>query len=591
MCSTEQNAPADCFITIVTHTHDTRPLQGRGPLPEGGGLCLFGVGAARTFLLLCVGLSLGFGVVHVQGDTGSHIALTDEERTWIAQHPTVRVGFDDSYAPFEFTEDGRHQGLSAEYLAILSERVGLEFEMVDSASWGGVLDKAREGSVDLLPTAVPTDERSAYLTFTEPYESFGAAIITSLNETGTLDVNDLAGKRVAVVRGYFWEDLLRKDHPEIDLYEVDDLGTGLQEVAFGRADAFFATYAAASYYLNEHGISNLRVAGMAPYPVRMAMAVRKDLPELATILDKGLASITPDEKDIIRGHWITLRPISDFRVERLLEAFKWSVFLFLLIVLVGGVWNYLLRRQVREKTEKLRERLEHGALLQGELMLSQQTLEARVEERTSELLRLNHDLERSRCALSLANRRFRDLANEDSLTEIANRRRFDETYAETVRNAQRERKPVSVLLIDVDDFKAYNDLYGHQGGDECLHALGQCLAMSARRNGEFVARYGGEEFVAVLLGDVEEARAFGRFLIESLRGLRIPHQTSTVDSVVTVSVGIASGVPSLDGDFKGNLLRRADAALYRAKRAGKNRLESDELTFDTKRASGVHRFV
>lgn len=160
---------------------------------------------------------------------------------------------------------------------------------------------------------------------------------------------------------------------------------------------------------------------------------------------------------------------------------------------------------------------------------------------------------------------------QDGLTGIYNRRYFDETYVQEWRRHQRQRSPMSLALIDVDFFKAYNDHYGHQAGDECLRLVAQCLKSSLRRAGEFVARYGGEEFVVVLpYTDDDEAIGFGPWLCQQIRDLKIPHAHSEAAEIVTVSVGLASCVPSIHWNCA-QLLKQADEALYQAKAAGRDR--------------------
>lgn len=159
----------------------------------------------------------------------------------------------------------------------------------------------------------------------------------------------------------------------------------------------------------------------------------------------------------------------------------------------------------------------------------------------------------------------------DRLTGIANRRSFDVTLEREWRRAQRMQVPISLILIDVDYFKKYNDRYGHQAGDQCLVRVAKALAGSARRAGDLVARYGGEEFVAVLFHAArDDAIALAEGLRQEVESLGIEHEDAH-GGVATVSLGGATCVPSLD-DRPENLVRDADLALYEAKAAGRNRV-------------------
>ncbi|MBP1853279.1 sensor domain-containing diguanylate cyclase [Rhizobium halophytocola] len=164
------------------------------------------------------------------------------------------------------------------------------------------------------------------------------------------------------------------------------------------------------------------------------------------------------------------------------------------------------------------------------------------------------------------------LADTDGLTGLLNRRSLDQRLDQEILRCRRSRQPVSMILLDVDRFKAYNDLYGHQGGDECLKRVAQVLAQSVKRPSDFVARYGGEEF-CIVLPDTDQAGAF--VLAEQVRqavsGRKMKHEGSE-KSVVTVSAGVASLMHDGNASTSVALVSRADTALYEAKDAGRDRV-------------------
>lgn len=165
---------------------------------------------------------------------------------------------------------------------------------------------------------------------------------------------------------------------------------------------------------------------------------------------------------------------------------------------------------------------------------------------------------------------LRVLAGTDGLTELRNRRSFDQTLDRELARAVRSGNPVSLLMIDVDHFKAYNDTYGHQAGDECLRAIGHCLSNSTRNGGDTVARYGGEEF-AVILADTDEqsAAVAAEKLRLAVRKLARGHKGSG-KGIVTISIGVAAVTPVGGESDASELVRRADEALYQAKAAGRD---------------------
>jgi diguanylate cyclase (GGDEF)-like protein len=161
---------------------------------------------------------------------------------------------------------------------------------------------------------------------------------------------------------------------------------------------------------------------------------------------------------------------------------------------------------------------------------------------------------------------------EDRLTGIGNRRSFDANMATTWAQASRAKVPLSLMMVDVDFFKKFNDSYGHQAGDECLRQVAAALDSCARRTGDSVTRYGGEEFAVVLFHTpLNEARNISESMLTAVQKLNIRHEQSTHD-IVTISMGIATIVPTMENNMQ-QLIEEADKALYRAKENGRNRAE------------------
>jgi len=173
--------------------------------------------------------------------------------------------------------------------------------------------------------------------------------------------------------------------------------------------------------------------------------------------------------------------------------------------------------------------------------------------------------------LKTANRKLTELSQIDGLTGIANRRMFDDFISREWRRMARQKCPLSLILADVDYFKKYNDLYGHQMGDECLIRIAGAMSKSVHRPDDLCARYGGEEF-AVILPDTDEKGAF--FIAEKIRkaviDLNIGHKVSGINALVTMSLGLCTIIPQ-QGDEIGDFIRNADHALYFAKETGRNR--------------------
>lgn len=173
--------------------------------------------------------------------------------------------------------------------------------------------------------------------------------------------------------------------------------------------------------------------------------------------------------------------------------------------------------------------------------------------------------------LQNANKKLQQLAATDGLTQVANRRYFDETLAQEWHRLTRERHPLSLMLTDIDWFKSYNDHYGHQAGDDCLQRVAQAINQVIHRPADLLARYGGEEFVIILPNtDTQGAIKVAKKIREAIAKLAIIHPDSTVSPYVTVSLGIASVIPTRKTSPK-ILISQADQALYLAKNQGRDR--------------------
>jgi diguanylate cyclase (GGDEF)-like protein len=215
--------------------------------------------------------------------------------------------------------------------------------------------------------------------------------------------------------------------------------------------------------------------------------------------------------------------------------------------------------------------------IQREELLARITTHLRIQALTQQLQRQNQQLQQQAIALAQAkqaaedaNQELQRVAYSDSVTAIANRRRFDQHLRQEWQRLARDREPLSLILCDIDYFKRYNDHYGHQAGDLCLKEIAQAMDRIMKRASDLVARYGGEEF-AIILPNVRLKGAIhiARLIQMEIRHLEIPHAQSSVSPNVTLSLGISSQIPNLEYQPE-SLITAADRALYQAKAQGRN---------------------
>ncbi|MBE9192334.1 diguanylate cyclase [Gloeocapsopsis crepidinum LEGE 06123] len=215
--------------------------------------------------------------------------------------------------------------------------------------------------------------------------------------------------------------------------------------------------------------------------------------------------------------------------------------------------------------ERLKQELEELKQEKTDLEILLETNNEHLDVVELELHREISDRLKAEVALQEVNRRLQNLSCVDSLTQIANRRQFDQAIAQEWWRMAREKQPLTLIFCDVDYFKTYNDHYGHQAGDHCLKQVAQIISATLERPGDLVARYGGEEFAVILPNtEAEGAIKVAQKIQMQLRNSQLVHAGSVISDYVTMSLGIASTIPTSDSEPVA-LMAKADKALYQPK--------------------------
>jgi len=312
-----------------------------------------------AIVLLLGGLWCGNLAAALAGERSREaLDLTEAERIWLSSHPVITIAPDPHAKPTDFIdEDGQYRGIAADYMVRLEEILGVRFAVIQLRDWHEVLSKARSREVDIVPAAVKNPQRESYLRFTQPYIELRAVIITRKGAGDLSAPSKLKGKKVCVGASSASHDYLATHYPELELVGVPDVVTGLREISLGQADAFICNVATALRVLDEQGITNLRIAGDIDYVYKLAIASRSDWPILNSILEKGLAQITPRERTAIYRKWINLNQ------EGLITHREF--WLTLLAIVIAGLasvgivitWNRSLKHQVQRQTDQLVQEL------------------------------------------------------------------------------------------------------------------------------------------------------------------------------------------------------------------------------------------
>lgn len=279
----------------------------------------------------------------------STLTLTPAEKAWLDEHKdSIVMGFEHFFPPVEFADaDGGFTGLSADVIQVIEKQLNVTFQK-RSAPWTDVLAGLKTGEIYLAPALVNSAERSEYTFFTSPYIQIPQVILTKKSQSRSLTLDDMANMRVAVVRGYASATLVRQHVPQsATVIEVDNIREGLHMLSFGVVDALVENLGVATYFQEQEGISNLRVAGDIGAPQKLCIGISTHYPLLASIISKALVAIPQEDHIKFFDRWIHLH-VPLLAPEIVLAIKLAVVFTLIALLLLSGIaWH--LRRRLKEK--------------------------------------------------------------------------------------------------------------------------------------------------------------------------------------------------------------------------------------------------
>jgi diguanylate cyclase (GGDEF)-like protein len=355
--------------------------------------------------------------------------------------------------------------------------------------------------------------------FTQSYWSMPWAALTmdsTMRAGSSLRTSELHGQRVAVVKGYSIESQL-VDTGRIEVVSVSDIDEGIDRLRNRMVDSYVDSLPILVDELQEYPLPGSKLSVLdSTQGNALYLAVRDDWQPLVTILNRGINSLTPQQRDALKRKWYGYKLEQGWSDEELLELGMKIGSVVLLVILSFGIWNSRLRKEIK--------------------------------------------------ARKAAERHIRHIATHDELTGLPNRNLMQDRLEQSLRQSERTQKPFSVLFLDLDGFKQINDDFGHNYGDELLVQASQRMKTLLRRS-DTVCRHGGDEFVVILPTAVAvgSALAVARKLVVQLAK---PYKVKKQQLEVSVSIGVAM-YPAHGTDVQ-KLLRSADKAMYAAKAAGKN---------------------
>jgi polar amino acid transport system substrate-binding protein len=451
------------------------------------------------------------------------IGLTPSERTFLAEKTTITACVLPERMPLEAYQQNELVGMAADFLEIFTERLGTSFSIVPTTSATESLQKIRTGECDILPMVNDTPDRRGYIDFTSSYLSYSVAIITREQEGFIGGLQDLAGKKVGIPEGEFTWESVPKDHPAVTFVAFPAARECLLALAADEIDAALLSLPVATYNIRDLGLNNLKVSGHSGLQDTIRIGVKKNNQQLHSIMSKVTRAISTRDINSVYQKWVSLTFEHRFDYTLL-----WKV--------LGG-----------------------GSLLLG-LILAWNW----------QLVRLNRKIAGAHAELKIKSLELERISRTDPLTGLANRRHIEATLDGEIERTRRYQRQLSIILIDLDNFKRINDTHGHQAGDIVLMKFAEMLRTGIRAS-DVAGRWGGEEFLVVC---PENDLAGTATLAEHLRK-KLMETPFSVTGRQTASFGVAC---LAEQEMRDALVRRADDALYRAKEKGRNAVEKSSLS-------------
>jgi len=291
-------------------------------------------------------------VQNVGKGLSSPIPLTVQEQAWLDRKHTVRVRIND-FPPHMMTLP-EPRGISVDYLRLIGKRFGINFNFIvnQSVQWKEAVEdlESNRAWYDLLPTMKRTSEREKKIAFTQEYLVAPWVIVNRTDSPYVSKMEDLNGKSVAVERGYVVEGLIRNSFPRVNIIIVKNTLEALNAVASGITDAYVGNLTVATYFIQNGGLHNLKIAAPTPFGNHdQEMAVRNDWPELVSIINKSLMAMPDGDKSAITSHWFTVKYEYGLNMKKVLSLIGAISAAFCLIIIVTFFWNRRLKHEINER--------------------------------------------------------------------------------------------------------------------------------------------------------------------------------------------------------------------------------------------------
>ena len=448
---------------------------------------------------------------------GGHIELNKDETAYLDTH-VIKYCINPDGMPFEgLNKKGHHIGMSSDYYTLFEKMTSAKFELVKTKNWNETIQAIQKKECNMMAFSMETPERKKYLHFTSEYINVPLVVATRVDVPFINHILDLEGEKIGIIKGDAFVKILRQKYPSLTLVEVEDITTGLNGVKNNELFAFIDTLASIGYEFQSNYFGELKIAGKINESLKLSMAINKEDTVLQGILQKAINAISNETHREIFNKWLPIRYQKNMNYDLVWKVTVASIIIIAFII----YWN-------------------------------------------TKIIKTNTLLRQAQKDIEEKNKALNKLAITDKLTTLYNRRKLEELLQTELLRSERFNHPFALSIIDIDNFKAVNDTFGHQVGDQVLIQIAHLLKSSLRKT-DFVGRYGGEEFIIIC---PETTLEDAQQLMENIRQKIEQHHFETIKNK-TASFGVTR---SHQKDTMDSIINRADKALYDAKNSGRNKV-------------------
>jgi len=556
----------------------------------------------------------------VTKDKAVDVIFSKQELAYLADKKQIIYCIDPDWMPLEKIENGKHIGMSADYLKLLQKHINIPFILKKTESWPQTLESAKSRQCDLISLAMPTKDRLKYLNFSDILLKTPVVLATKPHITFIDELTILNNKKIGIIEGYAFNEIIREQYPNITVVNVTSAEQGLQQVVNGELFGYIDALATVGYMFQTEFVGELKISGKFGEQWHMSIATRSDEPLLLTIINKLIKQLPKGTHQEILNRYIAINYDKGFDYKLF-----WKMAFILIIVSLLFLYRYLAISKYNRRIKR------HLAVIDNHVLTSSSDAQGNITEvssalckltgyRKEELIGQNHNIFRHpKTEASLYKslwvtitqgkvwqgemlnlnkdgssywasskitptyyrngslrgytailqdisdkKRLEKLTITDTLTQIPNRLFINNSFNSEFERSQRYNSHFSLILIDIDNFKQVNDNYGHNTGDNVLINISSILKQNIRQL-DLLGRWGGEEFLIICPEtNLLQAEIVAEKIREVIECFEFPMSLH-----ITCSFGITE---SYSDDNKKTIFQRADTALYKAKNSGRNRV-------------------